>query len=79
MKGELRIPDRTGHTTVEWDTEQPATVDAALEMYNKLTTGAHDGLRYRAFRMDGNHDGELLSGFDPNAEVIMFITPMAGG
>lgn len=86
MTGTLLIPAgvnhptlQAGHSEVPWDTADPASVEQARELYRSLTSGAHDGLRYRAAKLTSGVDGELLSEFDPNAGTIMFIVPTAGG
>lgn len=79
MLGKLIVPDHSGHSTIEWDTEEPATIEEAKRMYQRLTSGAHNGLRYRAAKMTNGVDGEFLNEFDPAAGTIMFIAPMAGG
>jgi hypothetical protein len=76
----LKDPElRAGHSSVEWDTAQPETVEAARALYQRLTRGEVNGMRYRAARLTNGVDGEFLDRFDPAAGTIMFVMPTAGG
>jgi hypothetical protein len=76
MKGELNVIDRTGDTKLEWDSEKPAEVKAAREMFDALK-----GKGYLAYKMIGDqgYKGELIKKFDPEAERIVLAPPVAGG
>ena len=74
MTGKLRVLDRTGHTTVRWNTDLQATVDAANQRFNELL-----GQGYTAFAMSDTAHGEMTTTFDPHAETTILVPRMVGG
>jgi hypothetical protein len=73
MTGKLRILDRSGHTTLRWNTDLQETVDAANRRFNELLAGG-----YTAFVMTDTAHGEITTSFDPDADIIM-VPRMVGG
>jgi hypothetical protein len=73
MKRKLRILDRSGHTTLHWNTDLQETVDAANRRFNELLAGG-----YTAFAMTDTAHGQITTTFDPDADTIM-IPRMVGG
>jgi hypothetical protein len=73
VTGKLRILDRSGHTTLRWNTDLQETVDAANRRFNELLDGG-----YTAFVMTDTGHGEITRTLDPDAETIM-IPRMVGG
>lgn len=73
MTGKLRILDRSGHTTVRWNTDLQKTVDAANRRFNELLAEG-----YTAFVMTDTAHGEITRTLNPDAETIM-VPRMVGG
>lgn len=75
-KNVMNILDSTGHSTVEWDPDAPAEVEAARIQFTAMVDKG-----YRAFRVndDGRQEGSRLQTFDPTAEKIMFVPQLKGG
>lgn len=73
MTGRLRILDRSGHTTMRWNTDLQETVDEANRRFNELLS---DG--YTAFVMTDTAHGMVTTTFNPDAETIM-VPRMVGG
>lgn len=73
MTGKLRILDRSGHTTVRWNTDLQETVDAANRRFNELLAEG-----YTAFVMTDTARGEITTTLDPHAETIL-VPRMVGG
>lgn len=77
MKGQISImfPDK-GDVKAEWDSDVATEVEAARATFNKLVTEK----KYAAFKLKGSGaKGEQIRAFDPEAEKIVMIPPMAGG
>lgn len=75
MMGEMEVLDSSGHTRHIWDCDNPAEIEAARSTFNALT-----GKGYRAFNVkkDGN-EGTPMKTFDPEAEKMILVPPIAGG
>lgn len=77
MVGQLVIIDRTGHTTVEYDTETGEGVEEAIRQFNEQVE------RYGARAFDtSKKPGEPIStkGFKPEEySEVTVVPPMAGG
>lgn len=84
MTGALHIPNRSGHNTIEWDTEQangngPLDPEYAAQEFNRLVEGGHLG-----FGTTPKGEHTQLKKFDPvqtprEFEKVTVIPPMAGG
>lgn len=73
--GKMEIMDRTGHTTVTWDSSKPTEVEAARDMFDTLT-----GEGYSAFEVEGaDNQGRRVREFDPKAGKIMMVPQLVGG
>lgn len=71
----MNVLDSTGHSTVEWDPEVPAEVEAARIQFDAMIDKG-----YRAFRVTGEDgQGSRLERFDARAEKIMFVPQLKGG
>ena len=71
----LHIMDHTGHTTKEWDPAVASEVEAARAAFNQMK-----GRGYLAYSVNTKGDkGEVIKGFDPNAESIVMSPQMIGG
>jgi hypothetical protein len=79
--GTMEVMDRTGHTTVTWDPENPDSVRDAEREFNRLRDEG-----YSAFRMEAagdgvvvEHKGERIERFDPAAGKVMMVPQLRGG
>lgn len=78
----MKVMDPTGHTTVTWNPDVPASVEDARRKFNQLRSNG-----YAAFRMDVvsengvivEEKGELITTFDPAAGKLMMVPHMRGG
>lgn len=77
----MDIMDRTGHTTVTWDPNDPQSVADAQREFDRLR---RDG--YSAFRMEAagesvvvENKGERIDRFDPAAGKVLMIPQRVGG
>lgn len=74
--GALSIMGRDGDTKHIWDKTKPVEVEAARDMFKRLTEA-----NYLAFRVTGSKGerGEQIREFDPNIERIIFTPQLQGG
>jgi hypothetical protein len=75
--GTMRIIDRTGDSTVEWDLDDKATVERAEELFRQLI-----GQRQMAFGRPAGatvEEAERLYAFAPESEEILWVRPIQGG
>lgn len=72
----IAVMGEPGDTKHIWDRTKPDEVDAAKTLYKGLTKKG-----YRAFRVVGKDGdkGEQMTDFDPEAERMIMVGPMAGG
>jgi hypothetical protein len=73
--GTMAIPDHTGHTSVEWRPDDPASVRAAARTFATLTEQ-----RLVPFARHAP-EGEFtqLRRFDAAADQILWVRPLQGG
>ena len=69
MLHEMRVLDRTGHTTTTWDPDDPSEVEAARETF--------DAMRAKGYRMFS--DGKRLDTFDPAVGKMTAVPQLKGG
>jgi hypothetical protein len=74
MTGELKVLNRTGHTTVEWSTDLRDTVEEANRRFNELLAQG-----YTAFAMEDGTSGRHITAFDETAETVILVPRMVGG
>lgn len=74
--GLMSTLDRTGDVRQMWDRGSPDEVNAVRKQFRELTGKGY--LAYRAEGKDG-HQGEQIREFDPDAERIILVKPLAGG
>jgi hypothetical protein len=74
--GEIAVMDHTGDTKVIWSRDNADEVEAAREQFKRLKKKG-----FAAFKVVGKsgEKGEQIDEFDPNAERIILVPPMAGG
>jgi hypothetical protein len=71
----MQIMDRTGHTTINWDPNNPDDVRAARDTFDEMKKKG-----FTAFRVELQEGrGTRLDSFDPTAAKIMLVPQMAGG
>ncbi len=76
--GILRILDQTGDTTLEWRIDDPASLAAVRDEFDRLVLAEkwHAFARAAGARAD---DATLVRGFDADAEEIVLTRPLMGG
>ena len=73
----MRILDETGDTTITWVVDDPATIAEAERVFDRLVAQAKIPFARPAGSPAG--EAEKISAFDPNAEEIVWVRPVAGG
>lgn len=73
--GVMNVPDKTGHTKVEWDKNVRDEVTMARAAYDAAIAKGYQAF---AVRIDGGQ-GKRLDSFDPNVEEIMMVPKLQGG
>jgi hypothetical protein len=74
---EMQVLDRTGHTTVTWDSTDEDEVRAARETFEAMRDKG-----YAAFGTKGvvnKSKGETITAFDATLEEIILVPPIKGG
>ena len=66
--------DHTGHSTEAFQRGDVVSLDDAQRRFDELRAR-----RFAAFRADGNGQHTMLRKFDPDAEVVLWCPPLAGG
>lgn len=75
QKHTMSVINKSGDVKVTWDPAVPAEVDIAREAFN-----AHKKKGHAMFRVKGlGGQGEKMTEFDPQAERILVVPPVAGG
>lgn len=75
--GVMRVIDRTGDSRVAWKLGDAASVDRAQAIFDRLLVG-----RQLAFARPAGgsaYAAERIWAFDPSAEEILWVRPIAGG
>lgn len=75
MTGTLSVLDHTGDTRIEWDSEDPASVEIARASFNVARRKGHFAYRLTS----GDRRGEQIREFDPEAERIVLSPQLVGG
>jgi hypothetical protein len=78
----MNVLDTTGHTTITWDTRDPASVNDARAKFDEMI-----GRGYSAFAMEVVEDdgvvveekGRRIDEFDPSDGKVMMIPQLRGG
>lgn len=75
VKNQMSILNELGDVKIEWDPDNAKEVEVAEKAFKENTKKG-----FKAFRMyDDGKKGEPIDKFDPYAEKILFVPPMAGG
>lgn len=73
--GTMRALNEKGDTKISWDNENPTEVEAAKEAF-----ALYKEKGYAPFRIiSQGRKGSQIEEFDPLAEEILFVPPIAGG
>lgn len=75
MTSTLSILDHTGDTRIEWDGDDPASVEIARASFDAALRKGHLAYRVGA----GGRQGEQIREFDPAAERIVLSPQLVGG
>ncbi len=75
--GTMRLLDGTGDTLVDWDVEDAAAVREAEALFARLATERRIPFARRAGAAAA--DAERIDRFEPDAEEIIWVRPVAGG
>jgi hypothetical protein len=71
----LKYQSRSGHTTIEYDTDDAKQVEETREKFNELIR-----TNYLAYgRTAGSTEATQLRDFDPTVEETVMTLPIAGG
>jgi hypothetical protein len=73
--GTMAIPDRTGHTAVEWRADDPASLRHAAATFSSLL----DQRLVPFARRAQSADLEQVRRFDAGVDEIMWVRPLQGG
>ena len=75
--GTMRILDRTGDTCVAWSLDDPASLAEAEILFDRLR--AECKIPFARATGAPAADAERIAAFDPAAEEIVWVRPVAGG
>ena len=70
----MEVLDHTGHTSINWDPDNPAEVETARQAFERMT---REG--YRAFTAGNGKPGRRLDAFDPEIGEMTLIPHLRGG
>jgi hypothetical protein len=76
MRGEFVILDRSGHSTLEWDTADKASVDQVRRRFDEVVA---DGYLIYAVHSKGSGTQVMSSDEVVVAERVIAHLPLAGG
>lgn len=76
--GTMAIPDHTGHRSVPWHADDPASVAHAELLFRSLTDQRLIPFA-RLAQPERGADFEQMGAFDPHADEIMWVRPLQGG
>ena len=76
--GTIRILDSSGDTAVAWDVTDNETVRAAEELFRRLMT-TEKKIPFARTQGAPADTAVQIDAFDPQAEEILFVRPIAGG
>ncbi len=73
--GTMAIPDQTGHTAIEWRTDDHESCQRAEHVFAELL----DQRLVPFARQPSSDDFSLTRAFDPQIDEIMWVRPLQGG
>ena len=77
LMGRMRILDHTGDTATTWSLDDPASIEAAADLFARL-----DAERKIPFARSAHQPAdaaERITAFDPTVEEIVWVRAVAGG
>jgi hypothetical protein len=75
--GTMRVLDRSGDTTVAWAVDDPASVQHAEELFDRLA--AERKIPFARPSGGEASEAERITAFDASLEEIVWVRPVAGG
>jgi hypothetical protein len=75
--GTMRILDRSGDTALAWSVDDPASLEQAEALFARLA--AERKIPFARRPGAPADDAERITVFDPGAEEIVWVRPVAGG
>jgi len=75
--GVMRIIDETGDTMVTWDLGDTETLERATKLFD--TELAKGSLAFSIPPGGRDRDADRVMSFDPGADEIVWVRPVAGG
>lgn len=75
--GTMRILDETGDTTVTWALDDPASLVEAEALFDRLR--AECKIPFARAAGAPAREAERVGHFDPTADEILWVRPVAGG
>lgn len=75
--GTMRILHETGDTTVQWALDDPASLAEAEALFERLR--AECKIPFARAAGAPAREAERVGRFDPTAEEILWVRPVAGG
>jgi hypothetical protein len=75
--GTMRILDHSGDTTVAWSVDDPESVAHAARVFDRLTRECK--IPFARAAGAPATDAERVRAFDPAADEIVWVRPVAGG
>jgi len=71
--GKVRILNREGDSEIQWNKEDPASLEAAKVIVEDLQKQGNAAFAKK------NGETALVRQFDPDAEEILIVKPLVGG
>lgn len=78
----MNVMDRTGHTTVTWNPDDPQAVEDAKKKFNEMIRQGYSAFAMNMISENGvkvEEKGRRISEFDPKAGKIMLVPQLRGG
>jgi len=72
--GTMKTMGPNGHSTLTWDPKDKKETKTAMDAFESLVAQGHRGIE-----VTGPGESEIMQKWDPEAEEIIVIRPMAGG
>jgi hypothetical protein len=78
----MHVMNKSGHTTVTWNPEVPASIADARREFDRLRRAGYSGFRMEVVMENGvivEEKGERMDHFDETAGKVMMVPHRAGG
>ena len=81
--GTMDVMDPTGHTTVTWNPDEPASVRDARAQFTELVRQGYSPFRMTTISENGivveEKSSVRMDTFDPRAGRVIMVPPLRGG